>query len=104
MIARIRPRDCHRWAFDTRTGAACTLFVVNIAAAAAGVLLTSSPKSRPDFFSPQAAEENENPLGISGPWGMEIMPRRQGSLNREESKMQSVLESQLPRQHSDRRT
>src|ERR1700744_483306 len=62
--ARIFPRDRRKWACDRRTGAACTRLVVNIAAAVAGVSLTRRPRSRPDFFNPQAAEENEKPRGI----------------------------------------
>jgi hypothetical protein len=62
--ARILLRDRRKWICDRRTGAACTRLVVNIAAATAGVSLTRSPRSSPDFFNPQAVEEKEKPRGM----------------------------------------
>jgi hypothetical protein len=62
---RISVRDFFRWSCEVMTGAALTRLVVKTAAAVAGVSLTISPKSNPDFFRPQAMEEYAKPRGTS---------------------------------------
>src|SRR5580700_3551444 len=93
ITACIFPRERRKWICDRRTGAAWTRLVVNIAAAAAGVSLTSSPRSSPDFFNPQAAEENENPRGICDAVTEGIMLPKWKSPNHRESTARCAQES-----------
>ena len=61
---RARPPEAASRAFETSTGAACALFVVKTAAAAAGRSETISARSGlPFFFTPHAIPAARNPAG-----------------------------------------
>src|SRR5208282_2793661 len=65
MTARTFPRDSFKWALQTRTGAACTRFVVKMAAVLAGASLMMSARSSRDFFRPQCVAAKVKPRGTS---------------------------------------
>jgi hypothetical protein len=65
ITPRISVRDFFKWSCEVMTGAAFTRLVVKTAAAVAGVSLTISPKSNPDFLRPHATEEYAKPRGTS---------------------------------------
>ena len=78
--ARARPPDAARCSCETSTGAAWAMFVVNTAAAAAGVSLTSSARSfLPLALMPQCSPAARNPAGAVTPPGIAVidvvMPR-----------------------------
>src|SRR5580700_11308773 len=75
IMPRMRPRLCRRLARERTTGAAWIRFWVNTAAVAARESLTIRPRSSPDFLSPQARAENENPLGRSRSVGFDFIRR-----------------------------
>src|SRR5205085_10054384 len=65
---RERPPDALSLAFETSTGAATALLVVNTAALDAGTSLTINARSRlPDFLIPQATPAARKPAGAETP-------------------------------------
>jgi hypothetical protein len=66
-IARATPPERARCSRESRTGAAAARFVVNTAAAAAGVSETSSARSRPLALIPALTPAAVNPCGVVTP-------------------------------------
>src|SRR5258708_28695185 len=60
----MRPFEASRFAFETTTGAATTMFFVKTAAAEAGTSLVSMARANaPVFFRPQAGAAKQDPSG-----------------------------------------